>query len=143
MRVLIVEDEALIAMYLERLVVEFGHEVCAAAACVQDAIERASTHRPDVALIDIRLAFESSGIDAARELHARYRLRCIFLSANLDEATRNAALPYEPICFHWKADSACSVTMRPRRGCACRGSNPDVLRFSPCVIVFRDFKTAA
>lgn len=99
MRVLIVEDEALISMYLERLVVEFGHEVCAAAVCVQDAIEHASTHRPDVALIDIRLAWGNSGIDAARELHSRYGLRCIFLSANLDDAMRNAALPYDPIAF--------------------------------------------
>lgn len=99
MRVLIVEDEALIAMYLERLVIEFGHEACAAAACVDEAIERACTHRPDVAVIDIRLASGSSGIDAARELHSRYGLRCIFLSANLDEATRNAALPYDPIAF--------------------------------------------
>ena len=99
MRVLIVEDEALIAMYLEKLVVEFGHEVCGIATCARDAVEHASTHRPDVALIDIRLALESSGIDAARELHARYGLRCIFVSANLDEATRNAALPFEPIAF--------------------------------------------
>jgi two-component system, response regulator PdtaR len=99
MRVLIVEDEALTAMHLEMLVVDLGHEVCAVAACARDAIAHASTHCPDVVLIDIRLALGSSGIDVAREVHARHGLRCIFLSGNLDEATRNAVLPYEPIAF--------------------------------------------
>ena len=99
MRILIVEDEAIFAMYLEMLVVELGHEVCAVAASARDAIVCASTHRPDVALMDIRLARQSSGVDAARELHARYGLRCIFLSGNLDEAARNAVLSCEPVAF--------------------------------------------
>jgi DNA-binding NarL/FixJ family response regulator len=99
MRVLIVEDEALVAMHLEMLLVDLGHEVCAVAACGRDAIAHASTHRPDVVLVDIRLAVGSSGIVVAREVHARHGLRCIFLSGNLDEATWNAVLPYEPIAF--------------------------------------------
>jgi two-component system, response regulator PdtaR len=48
--------------------------------------------------MDIRLA-QSSGIDAARELHEQQALRCIFVSANLDEPTRAALLPCEPIEF--------------------------------------------
>jgi two-component system, response regulator PdtaR len=99
MRILIVEDEAIFAMHLEMLVVELGHEVCAVAASARDAVVYASTHRADVALMDIRLARQSSGVDAARELHARYGLRCIFLSGNLDEATRNAVLSCEPVAF--------------------------------------------
>jgi two-component system, response regulator PdtaR len=99
MRILIVEDEAIFAMYLEMLLVELGHEVCAVAASARDAVAYASTHRPDVALMDIRLARDSSGIDAARELHSRYGLRCIFLSGNLDEAARNAVLSCEPVAF--------------------------------------------
>ena len=63
------------------------------------AIALATAHKPDVVLMDIRLAQGSSGIDAARDLHARLALRCIFLSANLDEPTRTAVLPYEPIAF--------------------------------------------
>jgi len=49
--------------------------------------------------MDVRLANGSSGIDAAREIHARYRLRCIFLSGTLDEPTRAALAAYEPIDF--------------------------------------------
>ena len=99
MRVLIVEDDAIIAMHLAMLVAELGHEVCATAVSTDQAIERADALRPDVVPMDIRLRRGSSGVDAARELHARQALRCIFLSANLDEPTRTALLPYEPIDF--------------------------------------------
>ena len=98
MRVLIVEDDAIIAMHLAMLVAELGHDVCATAASAAGAIALATAHNPDVVLMDIRLA-QGSGIDAARELHARRGLRCIFLSANLDEPTRAALQPYEPIDF--------------------------------------------
>ena len=97
MKVLIVEDEALVAMDLATLVAELGHEVCATAASAAGAIAEAAAHEPDVVLMDIRLAQGSSGIDAARELYLRHALRCIFLSANLDEPTRAALLPYDPI----------------------------------------------
>jgi two-component system, response regulator PdtaR len=99
MRVLIVEDEALIAMHLEMLVTELGHEVCGVVASAQDAVAHASAHRPDVAIVDIRLADGSSGIDAAREMDGRHGLRCIFLSGNLDDATRDAVQRYQPVAF--------------------------------------------
>jgi two-component system, response regulator PdtaR len=99
MRVLIVEDEAIIALYLALLVAELGHEVCATAASAAGAIALATLHNPHVVLMDVRLAAGSSGIDAARELHVQQALRCIFLSANLDEPTKAALLPYEPIDF--------------------------------------------
>jgi DNA-binding NarL/FixJ family response regulator len=99
MRVLIVEDEPIVAMHLALLVAELGHDVCATAATAASAIALAAAHRPDVVLMDIRLAQGSSGIDAARELHVHQALRCIFLSANLDEVTRTTLLPYEPIDF--------------------------------------------
>ena len=91
MRVLIVEDEALIAMHLAMLVAELGHNACAIAASAAGAIAQASAHDPDVVLMDICLSHGSSGIDAARELHARQALRCIFLSANLDQPKDSAS----------------------------------------------------
>jgi two-component system, response regulator PdtaR len=99
MRVLIVEDDAIVAMHLAALVAQLGHVVCAVAASATAAVERAAALRPDVVLMDIRLAEGSSGIDAARELYACQALRCIFLSANLDEATKTALLPCDPIDF--------------------------------------------
>jgi len=99
MQVLIVEDDALIAMHLAMLVTELGHGICGTAASAAGALALAARHNPDVVLMDIRLAQSSSGIDAARELHARQSLRCIFLRANLDELTKKALFPSEPIGF--------------------------------------------
>jgi two-component system, response regulator PdtaR len=99
MRVLIVEDDAIIAMHLAMLVAELGHEICGTAASAAAATQRAAQHEPDVVLMDIRLAHGSSGIEAARELHAHHSLRCIFISANLDETTKRALLQYDPIDF--------------------------------------------
>ena len=99
MRVLIVEDDFIIAMHLAELVVDLGHEVCATVASASDALAQAATLNPNVVLMDLRLAKGSSGLDAARELHARHALRCIFVSGNVDEPTRTALMPYEPIDF--------------------------------------------
>jgi len=99
MRLLIVEDDPIIAMHLAMLVAELGHEVCATAASAAGAIALSALHKTDVVLMDIRLAEGSSGIDAAREIHEQQALRCIFLSGNLDEATRSTLLPYDPIDF--------------------------------------------
>lgn len=99
MAVLIVEDEVLIAMHLELLLNQLGYAVCAIARSADEAVARAGEHRPDVTLMDIQLAGGSSGIDAARELHARYGLRCIFLSGNIDEALKIAVQSCDPIDF--------------------------------------------
>ena len=99
MRVLIVEDDAIVAMHLAMLVAQLGHEVCAVVSSATEAVARAAALSPDVVLMDIRLAGGSSGIDAAQELYSRQALRCIFLSANLDEATKTELLPCDPIDF--------------------------------------------
>jgi two-component system, response regulator PdtaR len=99
MRVLIVEDDFIIGMHLAELVADLGHEVCATVASASDALAQAATLNPSVVLMDLRLAKGSSGLDAARELHARHALRCIIVSGNIDEPTRTALMPYEPIDF--------------------------------------------
>ena len=99
MRVLIVEDEALIAIHLEMLVTELGHEVCASAASADAAIAEVAAREPDVVLMDIHLANGSSGIEAAGEIYRRHTVSCIFLSANLDETAKAALRPYQPIGF--------------------------------------------
>ena len=99
MKVLIVEDEALIAMHIQLMLEEFGHHVCGVAASAQEAIALAAANVPDIALMDIHLAGGSSGIDAARELFERHGVSCIFLSANLDAQVREAVMSFNPIAF--------------------------------------------
>lgn len=80
-RILIVEDEAIIAMLLGDLLADLGHEVCAIAATGAEAIAAAAVHRPDLMIIDVNLRGES-GIDAADIIIAREPVRCIFVSGD-------------------------------------------------------------
>jgi two-component system, response regulator PdtaR len=65
MKLLIVEDEMIIAMRLEQFVTDLGHQVCAMASTEDGAIASAEVHRPDVVLMDLRLAHGGSGAEAA------------------------------------------------------------------------------
>ncbi|NIZ07832.1 response regulator [Pseudooceanicola sp. HF7] len=67
-RVLIIEDEAIIAMDLEALVAEMGHRITGVARTHTEAVQLGKSERPDLILADIQLADNSSGIDAVNEL---------------------------------------------------------------------------
>ena len=100
LRVVIVEDDALIAMEVESFVEDAGHAVVATATTASTAIEAVDAHRPDVVLMDLRLADGSFGGDAAaREILRRHGIRSIFLSGNLDPETREALAELEPIAL--------------------------------------------
>lgn len=68
---LIVEDEALVAMDLEYMLEEAGHMPVAHADNLQTALQAVETHRPDIALVDIQLAFGESGLEVAKKLKER------------------------------------------------------------------------
>lgn len=95
--VLIVEDEFFIALDLQDQVETLGYRVTGAARDLEGCKRAAMKERPDVALMDIRLAGGSSGIDAARWLHDEMGVRCIFISGNLDDATRESLSGMRPV----------------------------------------------
>ena len=99
LRVLIVEDEALIAFDLEAQIEESGYEVTDIAHDVETCRAAARRMLPDVALMDYRLKNGDSGRDAAIWLREELDVPCIFLSGNLDEATRELLAPLDPIAF--------------------------------------------
>ncbi len=81
-RVLIIEDEAIIAMDLEALVKSIGHEVVGLAQTRDEAVELGKRERPDLILADIHLADKSSGIDAVNDLLAHFgEIPVIFITA--------------------------------------------------------------
>jgi CheY-like chemotaxis protein len=80
-RILIVEDEPLIAMHLEHLMEDMGHSVVAIAASRDEAVIAAQTHAPDLLLVDIQLLDGSSGIDAANSIVAQFDIPVIFITA--------------------------------------------------------------
>ncbi|WP_417770686.1 response regulator [Stappia sp.] len=67
-KVMIIEDEAIIAMDLESIVAEMGHKVTGVARTRTEAVELGKAERPDLIMADIQLADNSSGIDAVNDL---------------------------------------------------------------------------
>ena len=80
-RVLIIEDEPIIAMDIEGVVTDLDHDVVAIADTKDLAVDAAMTHRPDLILADIQLADGSSGIDAVQDILTAFSAPVIFITA--------------------------------------------------------------
>src|SRR5947207_15703842 len=87
-RVLIVEDELLVAWHLETLARELNLDVCGLVPDGDGAIEQADDLDVDLILMDIRLAGKMDGIEAARRIRQRRSTPIIFITAHGDAATR-------------------------------------------------------
>ncbi len=84
-RILIVEDEAIIAMEVESQLQSLGYEVISIIDTGEKAIEKAEIDKPDLILMDIRIKGEMDGIDAAEEIRNRFGIPVIFSTSYLDE----------------------------------------------------------
>jgi CheY-like chemotaxis protein len=80
-RVLIIEDEPMIAMDIETIVRDLGHEVTGVAVTRDEAVALAMDDRPGLVLADIQLADDSSGIDAVKDILAELQVPVIFITA--------------------------------------------------------------
>jgi len=81
-KVLIVEDEALIAMELEGLVEDAGHEVAGWASTFEEARAFIESTKPDVAFVDLQLADGHTGMDIARFIRETHSSVVVFMTAN-------------------------------------------------------------
>ncbi|HEX2527618.1 MAG TPA: response regulator [Geminicoccus sp.] len=99
LRILVVEDDLLIATVLVSLLEDLGHEVCGQAVDAAGAVEEAAKSKPDMVLMDVRLAGGSSGEEAAAEVRRCFGIRSLFVSGNLirDFVARTGAL--DPIGY--------------------------------------------
>lgn len=103
-RVLIIEDEALVAMDLQLLLEDLGAEVCGIAARQRQAVELARRTEPELLLADVKLAEGDSGIEAVREILQTRDIPVIFVTAFPDrlfarQSVEPAAIltkPYDP-----------------------------------------------
>ena len=99
LNVLIVEDDAFIALDIEGTVEDTGHVPVGIATTADSAVAMAERLRPDIVLMDLRLADGSFGGDAARTILDRFGIRSIFVSGNLDPATRALLADLEPVAM--------------------------------------------
>lgn len=83
LRILIVEDEVLIALELEGLLQDAGHEVVGFATSSLEAVGRATELRPDLALVDIHLRDGPTGVEVARRLAMELDVAVLFMTANV------------------------------------------------------------
>ena len=81
-RVLILEDERLVAENLKDLFQEFGHEVVGIAGSGEEALRLANSQNPDLMLMDIRVKGSMDGIQTALVIHADRKVPIIFLTAH-------------------------------------------------------------
>ena len=90
LRILIVEDEALIALELESLLQDEGHEVVGVAVSSRDAIALAQSRHPDLAFVDIHLTDGPTGVDGARRL-SQEGVAVLFMTANAKRIPEDCA----------------------------------------------------
>jgi DNA-binding response OmpR family regulator len=99
LKVLIAEDELMIADLLEETLITSGYEVCGIARTVDEAVALADLHKPDLAVLDVRLAQGNRGPDIARRLGDRGRLGILYATG---EDARRSTLTL--------ADGAAAIT---------------------------------
>lgn len=83
-KTLIVEDDFMIADCLEEILQEAGYEVCGIARTVSEAINIGREQRPDLAIIDLRLANGGYGTEVGTALWAEGRVGILYVSGNPD-----------------------------------------------------------
>jgi CheY-like chemotaxis protein len=81
LRILVVEDDAMIAMLLEELLSMMGHQVCAIATTGDEAVQAARKHRPDLMVVDDRLG-SGSGPEAMDEILKDVYVPHMFVTGN-------------------------------------------------------------
>jgi CheY-like chemotaxis protein len=87
-RILIVEDERIVAIDLQRRLTQLGYTVVALAASGMEAVQKALALRPDVVLMDIRLQGDMDGVEAAQQIQAATAIPVVFMTSYVDEATQ-------------------------------------------------------
>lgn len=95
-RVLIVEDEQIVAIDLEHRLERLGYAIADTAVSGEEACEKMDAAGPDLILMDVRLAGSLDGIETAQRIRQRWDVPIIFLTAYSDTATLERAKPVEP-----------------------------------------------
>ena len=98
-KILIVEDEGLTAMELQRKLKMAGYDVPTFAFSGKEAIKKAEEIKPDLVLMDIFLKGQIDGIDAAGEIKKKLDVPIIYLTAHGDQKTKERAKSTEPFAY--------------------------------------------
>lgn len=98
-KVVIVEDEALVAEDLKYRLTELGYSVTGTAPSGEKALEKIDEEIPDLVLMDIQLKGEMDGIETAETIKNEYQIPVVYLTAYSDESFLNRAKVTEPFGY--------------------------------------------
>jgi len=98
-RILIVEDEMIIAANLSLELTSLGYEVTGIIPRGEEALMHIRENQPDILLLDIQLKGEIDGIDVATQMQKDFDIPIIYLTANTDDAYFNRAKETKPHAF--------------------------------------------
>ena len=98
-RILVVEDERLIARDIAMQLRDLGYEPLGPAGTGEQALEMAGELRPDLVLMDVHLGSAMDGIEAAQAIRTQFDLPTVFLSAFSGEANRARAQLAKPVGY--------------------------------------------
>ncbi len=95
-KILVVEDEAIIAFQLKVQLTRQGYEVCDTASTAEQCIQSARQHTPDLILMDIHLRGKMSGVEAIEEIRAFSQAPVIFMTGYPNEEVKESAVRVQP-----------------------------------------------
>jgi len=98
-RIMIVEDEAITALYLKERLLKKGYVVAGIESSAEDAMIRAEELMPDLVLMDIFLSGKMNGIEASRHIYTRLRIPIVFLTAYSQDSLVELAIKTEPFGY--------------------------------------------
>ena len=98
-KIMVVEDEYIVAASLEACLENMGYEVSGVADSGEKAIKFSEKEPPDLVLMDIKLNGEMDGVEAAEEIMSRWNIPIIFLTAYSDEKLLERAKLVKPYGF--------------------------------------------
>ena len=98
-KILLVEDEGIVALDIKADLETLGYRVCGIASAGREALEMVRNTNPDLVLMDIRLKGEMDGITAAAIIRDLYCTPVVYLTAHADEHTLKRALVTEPFGY--------------------------------------------
>lgn len=107
LKVLIAEDELMIADLLEETLVESGYEVCGIARTVDEGVSLGELHKPDLAVFDVRLAKGGRGPEIARRLNSKEKFGVLYASGD-DARISSLTLPTAKLRFRSRISSRTS-----------------------------------
>jgi len=98
-KILVVEDERIVAKDIQNTLKNLGYEVPTIASTGEDAVKKSGELKPDIVIMDIVLKGSIDGIEAASVIRSRYKIPVVYLTAYEDEETLDRAKITEPLGY--------------------------------------------